>query len=172
MLQIEDEDRVWRRLESSRRAASITASAQAEKAASHYAGTVQRRCFQVWRAWAREHGLRRKEHEELKSREVAERAREERLHLAMDGAGRQASGRLGEEAKALGIKRRFTYKDIEPFPQWLSPKSLRGHSTALRQLRITRHFLQREHRNDTIVPFNIVKFEQTVFLFGGRQFSH
>ena len=74
-------------------------AALAEKAASHHAGTVLRGCFQGWRAWAREHGLRRKELEEHKAREVAERAREERLHLAME-LGAKLQGAWAKKAVA------------------------------------------------------------------------
>ena len=69
VLQIEDEDRVWRRLESSRRAASITASrgggaAQAEKAAANELSLWDRRLPAHLRLGA-EFGLRREEQSSL-----------------------------------------------------------------------------------------------------------
>ena len=69
VLQIEDEDRVWRRLESSRRAASITASrgggaAQAEKAAANEQSLWDRRLPAHLRLGA-EFGLRREEQSSL-----------------------------------------------------------------------------------------------------------
>ena len=69
VLQIEDEDRVWHRLESSRRAASITASrgggaAQAEKAAANELSLWDRRLPAHLRLGA-EFGLRREEQSSL-----------------------------------------------------------------------------------------------------------
>lgn len=64
MLQIEDEDKVWRRLESSRRAASISASAQAEKAAASELSLWDRRLPAHLRLGA-EFGLRREEQSSL-----------------------------------------------------------------------------------------------------------
>lgn len=97
VLQIEDEDRVWRRLESSRRAASITASrgggaAQAEKAAANELSLWDRRLPAHLRLGA-EFGLRREEQSSLQKleRHAAAAAAVRGSHSAHGGMRKSAS---------------------------------------------------------------------------------
>lgn len=92
VLQIEDEDKVWRQRESSRRAASISASAQAEKAAASELSLWDRRLPAHLRLGA-EFGLRREEQSSLQKleRHAAAAAAVRGSHSAHGGMRKSAS---------------------------------------------------------------------------------
>ena len=92
MLQIEDEDKVWRRLESSRRAASISASAQAEKAAASELSLWDRRLPAHLRLGA-EFGLRREEQSSL-----------QKLQRHVEGAAAAAAAVRGSHSAHGGMR--------------------------------------------------------------------